>query len=305
MYMVKLRQLLLDGLLFAAALMISCGTTGSAALQPKTMNYDFVNVLSFGLPGMNEVEVSTILYHVDNAGNELYMDIYKPPAADRNGLLPVLVQAMGFPDDVIEEWIGTPLKEYPAVRSWGRLAASVGMASVAYQTTDANDFKRVMAFLDSSAEKLGIDRERIGVLSVSANPPTAIAYLLDENGDDLSFAVFSFALMTSPDGYLQNENDALADEQGWYNPPPVGRIPANVPIYLGIAGLDYIEFSPDSAFHFAELAEAAGAKVTVDYFEEGLHSYDHEQHGERSTGMIIDQLNFMADGFGIDIGLDG
>jgi hypothetical protein len=264
---------------------------------------DWENILSYGIPGMDEVVVRNQVYSdpdgTDDSGDELTMDVYSPPGTRSHDRLPVVVFVMGYADSVFIDWQGTPLKDYPGYYSWGRLIAAAGMIGITYQTTQEDDLYRVIAYLKQHHRALNLDRERIGIWSCSANPPTAIAYLLGEDGDELSFSVFHYPTMTSPDGYLQDEIDDLsANAFGFYVPPPVGEMPENVPLYIGIAGQDFITFAPDSAYHFADLAEKAGASVYLDFYEDGEHGYDEKiPFTERSADMLNASLQFMIDAF--------
>jgi acetyl esterase/lipase len=227
------------------------------------------------------------------------MDVYTPPDARDGQKFPAVIFVMGFHDEIISDWIGTVLKEHPCYHSWGRLVAASGMVGIAYQTTDMNDLYHVVDFIRENNEELGIDDSKIGLWSASANPPTAIAYLLSEEGKDLIFSVFHYALMSSPDGYMQDEIAAVnsGSDHPWYYPKPIGTIPSNVPLYIGIAELDYIECAPETAFHFALLAAQAGADVTIDHYGGGEHGYDFYDHSARSARMVRDSLQFMIDAF--------
>src|SRR5207248_7535777 len=71
------------------------------------------------------------------------------------------------------------IRMFGPVTSWARLIAMSGMAVAIYgASTPAEDVHDVFAYLRENAASLGIDRQRIGVYSASANVPVALSLLM-------------------------------------------------------------------------------------------------------------------------------
>ncbi len=262
-------------------------------------------LISYRLPGVHGVKVKNLPYVTKpdpqgGADQVLTMDVYYPPhrfegeasaAPGRGTEAPALILTMGFPDN------GAPLKDEIPHPSWGRLAAAAGFIAVAYQTTDFDDFGRVLEFIGDHADELHIDEDRIGMLCVSANCVPGTAYAMQNSGD-LSFATFLSAFMVSPDGFLQWLIDIFASEYGLYS-EAIDAIAQDLPMLIVRGGKDF-PFIVASTDHFIEQAEAVGAQLQVIDYPDGVHGFAVQIQDEESCKVVARVVNFMTSNVGLD-----
>lgn len=265
----------------------------------------FANVLAYGLPGMEQVEVQTVEYRrVDDAPH--FMDIYYPPQTADDQQLPVVIFVMGFADEAAMRLVGSPLKDFDQYTSWGRLVASAGLIGVTYETERSDDLDHLVDFIHQNAEGLNIDADRVGLWSSSANALTAISYAMQEDHSFLSFAVFYYGSMLTPDGFGLVESSNACQNLGCYSPSPengpdglpeVAQIRVDLPLLIIRAGKDDTPGTNISTDHFVEQATAVGAQLTVLEHPEAVHSFDILQDDDRSVEIIIETLEFMTASF--------
>lgn len=268
-------------------------------------------LLSYRLPGVYGVKVRNLPYVTKpdpqgGADHVLTMDVYYPPhrfegsartATGRSSQAPALILTMGYPDNAPILNGNGPLKDQIPHPFWGRLAAAAGFIAVAYQTTDFDDFGRVLAFIRDNAGELHIDKGRIGMLCVSANCAPGTAYAM-QNAERLRFAAFHSALMLSPDRFLEPVIDALASDLGFYT-AEIDAIDQDLPMLIVRGGKDF-PFIVAATDHFIEQAEAVGAQLQVIDYPDGVHGFDVLIQDEESCKVVARVVNFMTSHVGLD-----
>lgn len=307
------------GSLLAALLTMACGA--EQALEPPDFSTELSKglpfedpshdayLISYRLPGVYGVKVRNLPYVTKSdpqggADQVLTMDVYYPPprfegsaraANGRGTQAPALILTMGYPDNA--PILDAPLKDQIPHASWGRLAAAAGFIAVAYQTTDFDDFGRVLEFIDDNADELHIDKDRIGMLCVSANCAPGTAYAM-QNGERLSFAAFLSALMLSPDRFLEPVINALASDLGFYT-AEIDAIDRDLPMLIVRGGKDF-PFIVASTDNFIEQAEAAGAQLQVIDYPDAVHGFEVLIQDEASCKVAAGVVNFMTSNVGLD-----
>lgn len=147
------------------------------------------------LPGMDQVRADTGLVYRALPDLALTFDLYTPPRAAR-GAAP----ERGLPVVVFVNGVGRfgslpPLNEWGIYTTWARLVAAEGMAAVLYDARSPNvreDLTALVEHLRGNAEKLGIDRDMIGIWACSANLRPGSAYALDPANTWVKAAVFYY-----------------------------------------------------------------------------------------------------------------
>ncbi len=158
-------------LLLSVCLLISGLSSQQPSQAPKPVTS--TGSLAYGLSEMAQVTLQNEIYRIAD-GHSLTMDIYRPPILPENARWPVVILVMGYKDT--SPVLDQPLKDLGSNVAWGRLIAASGMVAVAYQTTRADDFEAVVAYLRQHAARLDIDPERIGLWSCSANCFSAASF---------------------------------------------------------------------------------------------------------------------------------
>ncbi len=289
------------GVLVVGVLLISgLATPLVTGLKGKTSE-DFANALSYSLPGMEDVRVENRVFRVDtykdgSPAYRLSMDVYYPPDLRAFERRPAVIFVMGYSDfsPFVQEVIGKPLKDSAQYTSWGRLMAAAGLVAVTYQTTDAGDLGRVVDYVRRHSSDFRIDKERIGLFAVSANGPTLLSYAMQEDRDFLTFGVFGYSVMSSPDGFLHDLIALFAAELGfyWSELEPFDKLNEDLPLLIARAGLDF-EFINLAIDHFAEIAEDEGVSLTLIDYPEGVHAFDLYQHTPESADVLAQMVDFM------------
>lgn len=264
----------------------------------------FRNLLAYELPGMEQVEVRSVEYRrVDGA--PYFMDIYYPPQMAPDEHLPVVIFVQGFTNEAAIRLNGVPNREFGPLRSWGRLVAAAGMIGVTYDTDLWDDLDHVVQTVRQNGDALHMDPARIGLWSASGTSLTASSFAMQDDHDFLSFALFYYGFMLTPDNFRLAELQQLCRDLDCYVPDPdddatglpgVEQIRTDLPLLIARAGRDvqvngFID-------HFVDQATAAGAQLTVLDHPEGVHAFDFKQKDhERSSEIIAQTLEFMSANF--------
>lgn len=253
-----------------------------------------IDVLAYSLPGMAAVTVRHGVFRVAD-GKPLTMDIFYPPELPNDAAAPAVIFVTAFPD-TSPVTKGHPLKDLDSYISWGRLTAAAGLIAVTYQTEHADDLEALVAHIRDHAASLHISRDRLGIWSCSANGLAASSFVMGADRSYLRFAVFYYSLMLNPGDWLRQEINALCDQYGCYSAElrSISRIPTALPLLIVKCGRDTIPFVNDSIGHFAGLARAGKAQLTLIEFEAGVHAFDVEQRTDPRAAEIVKQtLEFM------------
>lgn len=255
-----------------------------------------INTLAYDLPGMDEVEVVNITY-ARHGDEPLTLDIYYPPDFEADAQLPVVVFGIGYRMSEL------PLRNAHFYTSWGKLVAAAGMAAVAYDTEQPDqDLEILMAFLREYANGLGIDPNRIGVMSTSANTATVMSYLMQERKEYIRFSIYYYGLTLTPD---RKYIDVLAQDcvsRGCLASQlaDVSYVDPDLPLLVIKAGQDHLPDLNRAMDHFVAYVQDAGAPITLVVYEDGQHGFDTRQQTEESAEIIAKTLDFMRRNFAME-----
>ena len=220
-------------------------------------------------------------------------DLYRPP--DAAGPLPAVVFVTGFADPGFRAIAGCAFKDTAPFRSWARLLAASGLATVTYSNADpAADAPAVLAFLRGQADELGIDAGRFGLWACSGHAPNALAVL----GRTPSPAVRCAALCY---GYMLDVESSteVADmgRQFKFVVPDVTaeEIPADVSLLIARAGADATPGVNASIDRFARYAETRPLDVEIAEHPTGPHAFDVLEDSDASRAVIRQVVEFLRD----------
>ncbi len=224
----------------------------------------------YTLPEMDQVTLANVEYK-----DGLTMDVYYPPDFDFTHNLPVVILINGVADGSWERVIGCKFKDTGLQISWAQLVAASGMIAIAYETqAPETDIHDLINFTRANGPWLRVDKDKICLFAVSANPATALIALTDSSAeyrDSLACAVFYYG--HTPSLYA---NDLSAD----------------VPLFIVKAGEDSASTNRqlDS---FVENAREVNASIEYVEYEDGIHGFDVWQDTDESREIVKQTLEFM------------
>lgn len=255
-----------------------------------------LNMLAYKYDGTEDVEVLNITYGHHN-GTPLTLDIFYPEDLGEDARPPVVILGMGY------RMSEMALRNAFAYTSWGRLLAASGMAAIAYDTEQPDqDLETLMAFVRDNAAGLGIDPDRIGFLSMSANTATVMSYLMQEGRDPIRFSVYLYGLTLTPDRKYTDLLDEVCAGRGCLvaDLADVTYVDPELPLLVVKAGQDAIPNLNEAMDYFVDYAEKAGAPLTLIEYKSGMHGFDTEQQTRQSAATIAQTVEFMKSNFGLE-----
>jgi dienelactone hydrolase len=108
----------------------------------------------------------------------LHFDLYPPSTAECDRSSGAVILVTGYPDPGFAARMGCKQKDLESNRQWAQRIAAAGLVAIAYENSDpVADAAALLDHVSQNAEALGVDRERIGLWSCSANVPTALHLL--------------------------------------------------------------------------------------------------------------------------------
>jgi hypothetical protein len=224
----------------------------------------------FTLDGMEAVEVRADLPY-EATGGTLHFDLYLPPAQTRAARSGVVILVTGLPDAGFVARMGCKPKEMESYRQWARLIAASGLIAITYENGDpATDAVRLFDHVRAHATELGIDRERIGVWSCSANVPVALRLLAAEQ------SIRSAALCY---GFMPDD--------------PNFKIEAELLVVR--AGRDEFAGLNTSIDRFVAAALERNWRLSLINYAEAPHSFDTVLDTERTRAIIARVLAFLKE----------
>ena len=236
-------------------------------------------------PGMDQVKIRRDV--------ESTIDLYYPPNAKDEELLPAVVIVAGYSDFREPAYFNCKFKEMGWVVSWAKLMATTGIIAVTYSTREpVADLRALLEFLRLNSETLGIDAGRIGLFAGSGNVPNALSALMDGG---IKAAAFSCGFTLDLD-----RSTVVADAArtyGFVNPAAgksVEDLPKNVPLLLVRAGQDQFAGLNGSMDRFIANALASNLPITVINHASGPHAFDLFDETETSRRIIRDVLAFLV-----------
>ena len=248
------------------------------------------------LPRMDEVTVQQNVEFFRDSKGTLVMDVYYPPEFRRTGVRPgVVVLVTGHADPVIAAAVGCQLKDTAGYVSWGKLIAASGLVAVTYSNSEpARDSVAVLNHLEQNAEVLGVDANKIGLWSCSANVPNALSLLMSNRAGILC-AAFLYGFMLDLNGRTFVAD--AARHSGFAAPnadKSVQDFPPDIPLLIVRAGADQIPGINQTIDDFSADALAHNLPVTLVNHPNAPHSFDILDSGELTKQIIRDTLAFFV-----------
>jgi acetyl esterase/lipase len=282
-------------LCFAIASVLA--TAPSSAAQTDTST----NVLGYELPGMREV---TVRRGIDYSSRGLRMDVYSPPGAARRR--PALVFVHG---GLVAGQAGPRPTEWPAYRSWGRLAGAAGMVGIVFNhrlTTNENvaeggaDVAAALRYVRTNAASLGVDPDRLCVAVFSAGGPLASVVMRERMPRVRCLVLFYPFLdlehMRSQSPFRAAHPAAHVDSLvPRYSPAHLlGVAPDSLPpIFLAMAGQDQIPRLNESIERFMRAAVEHRVQIDFALHRQGAHGFDQRNRDARTEEILERVMSFV------------
>jgi hypothetical protein len=241
----------------------------------------------YRIPGMDDVPVRRDIVYKTAASGPLLMDVYYPPGAISQTMVPVVPIVLGYPDPQSGGRMFGPLT------SWARLIAMNGMAAAIYGTSaPAEDVHDAFAFIRDHAALLGIDRERIGVYAASANVSVALSLLIRDSD-------FRCAALLNGYTFDVEGSTAFAEASRQYDfvNATAGRsvedLPADVPLFVLRAGREHMPGINAALDELAARALARNLPLTFVNHASGPHGADIYDDTDATRRIIRQVLDFL------------
>ena len=265
------------------------------AAAPEDMAARVSRPVALRVPGMDSVRVQRDLAYDPDTG--LRLDAYAPP---RSGRHPVVVLLHGgVPDEV-------PVrpKDWGLYRSWGKLLAASGFATVIPNQRISfpdprlalaeQDVAKALAFVGSHARQLSADPSRVCLVAFSAGGPLLAKFIRDRSPAVRCLAaMYAFLDIRQSDPHRQHLSPAQLEEFS-----PLVQMeragPAMPPLFVARAGNDQVPTLRDALDRFAASALAHDAPmelVNLPGIEHGFEIDDHPRVRETLRSL----LRFLAE----------
>ncbi len=256
--------------LAAAVLLGSLAAAARAVpLPPNPAHVVTEQEVVYAVPGMDRVTVRRDVPYGKAGGADLALDLYYPPDFREGSKRPAVVFINGVGDRP-----GSKLKEWGIYKSWGRLVAASGWIGVTFEarSNSQEDIGAVFAFLRASADRLGVDADRIGAWACSGNVTAGLAFLMGAAGAGVRGAVI------------------------YYGDAELASIRKDLPVYFVRAGRDNPRLNAGIAELWKE-AIAADAPWTMVNAPVSQHAFDGLDETDESRRIVRETLDFYRDLF--------
>ena len=199
----------------------------------------FTRRVCLQLDGMDAVTVRRDVAY-GQADSDLRFDLYYPPGQEGEGVWPAVIIVAGYPGKMEPRPTALTYKEIGWTVSMCQLIAVSGMAAIAYTNHDpVADLRDLFEHVHECAASLRIDPERLGVVAVSGNVPTALSTLMRSAHRTPACAAFSYGCLLDLDGATEVAD--AARQFGFANPGvgcTVADLRHDVPLLIARAGRD-------------------------------------------------------------------
>lgn len=251
----------------------------------------------YSVPGMDQVQVRKDLVYKQTDDPNVRMDIYTPPGLAAGERRPAVVFVHG----------GAPTqfrpKEWGIFESWGRLVAASGMVGVTFtyrqgypQTTtldSASDVAEAIAWVRANAGDLGIDEDRLGLITYSGGGPMLSPFLRGAPGHlRCAVGLYVFMDIRQAEAYRTSETPETLQRFS-----PIVRIAEGsgrfTPIFLAQGGKDEIPTLKDSVDRFVAEALVRGVPITFMNHPEAPHGFDNQLADDRSREIVRGVIDFL------------
>lgn len=233
----------------------------------------------YQIPGMDTIQVQSriICSHPDNT--ELILDQYMPLGVPLSTKSPGVLLVHGGPISPNTH----PLpKDWRAFVSYGQLLAASGLIALTFnhryygkngEQQAGQDIEAVIEYIQTHAEELGLDKNRVCVWVFSGAGKLLPVIL--HRGEAVKSLVLYYTLLEFKD------NTNLWDTAF-----------AKIPICVARAGLDRANVNKGIG-QFVKRAQAAKAMYELLHHPEGHHGFDILDEDERSREIIAKTLEFI------------
>jgi hypothetical protein len=253
----------------------------------------FTRRVCLQLDGMEAVPVRRGVAYGPADGDRRF-DLYYPSDQTDDRRWPAVIIVAGYPP---LEPRPTPLtfKEIGWTVSMCQLIAMSGMVAVAYTNRDpVADLRAIFEHVHDRAGSLRIDPDRVGVVAVSGNVPTALTTIMQDARRTPACAVFGFGFLLDLDGAT---DVADAARQFGFANPGAGRTVADlrrdVPLLITRAGRDLFPGVNASIDRFIRDGLVQNLPMTVVNHAEGPHAFDLFDDSRTSREIVRQTLRFL------------
>jgi dienelactone hydrolase len=170
------------------------------------------------------------------------------------------------------------------------------MAAIVYETVNPeNDLNSLIQYINSSADKLNIDVNKMGVYTCSANSPTALANILNNSNSIFKCAIVYYGIFLATDFKYLSLIDSLSQNMGFVTPrlPEPTSWKKDVPILIVHAGKDFVPHTNESLTGFVDKAINLNLPITVINYANGVHGFDVYADNETTREIIKNTLEFL------------
>ncbi|MGB7922365.1 MAG: alpha/beta hydrolase [Pyrinomonadaceae bacterium] len=299
----KIKESFVAWLLVVACASIGAGQQqGSVLEDPPWIKEVAPPRVVYSVPGMETIKAQKDLTYKRVGDAELKMDVYAPPNLSSGARRPVVLFIHG---GAIPPNLRTKPKEWGVFVSYGQLAAATGFVGITFNhrfygwdrkaLTDARaDVSDAIAYIRDHAERLGVDKDRICLWSVSAGS----LFLAQATGDApppayIRCLVSYYPIMDLEP--LRKERPAITDD-AIKEFSPVNRLSgasnAFAPIFIGRAGREEsgVNVAVD---RFIQGSLKLNATIDLSNHPEGQHGFDTLDNTERTREIIKRTLEFI------------
>lgn len=269
----------------------------------------------YSVPGMNRAVVRPGVVFDGATAKPLALDAYLPPGLRKGEKRPAIVFVSGAEQVRHWRWFIT----------WGQLAAAHGLIGIVPdkrypRSIDGiragyEDTEKLLAFLHTQGDTLGIDPTRICLWTFSAGGRlTSVGLQIKPNGSDTPAGtkqetktmlpasvqcLVSFYGVLDISGEVASVSNEAEREALLKRYSPVQALESLVasggkapPMFIARAGKD-VAFINNGIDRFAATALRLNAPITVVNYAEGDHGFDGVNDTAQSRAIIIEALRFV------------
>jgi acetyl esterase/lipase len=254
----------------------------------------------YSVAGMEQVKAQKDLTYKRVADAELKMDVYAPLNLQSGARRPAVVFVHG---GALPPNLRTKPKEWGAYVSHGQLAAATGFVGITFNhrfygwdkksLTDAQgDVSDALRYIREHAERLGVDKDRICLWSLSAGS-LLLNSALSDAPSFIRCLVYYYAIMDLEP--LRKERPAITEEVVKEFSPLHrlgGTAKAFAPIFIARAGREEAALNV-AVDRFIQQAMTKNATLDFSNHPEGQHGFDTLDDKERTREIIKRTLEFI------------
>jgi dienelactone hydrolase len=252
-------------------------------------------VVAYEVAGMNDVIIKKDIPYLKTSDSTLKMDVYYPPNFDFKSKIPTILIVYGYTNKGQIKAVGQQLRKWSAYTSWCKIIAASGMAAIVYETVNPeSDLNSLIQYINSSADKLNVDVNKMGVYTCSANSPAALANIFNNSNSVFKCAVVYYGIFLTADFKYLSVIDTLSQNMGFVTPrlPEPNSWKKDVPILIVHAGKDFVPHSDESLTGFIDKAINQKVPITLIHYATGIHGFDVYADNETIREIIKTTIEF-------------